>query len=89
MKQKLIFSISIVSMALYFGFTSQNNVNKQELLLNEIEALTNNDNGAAAAYITCYCALMSDSNCAVNNNGSNVCAGGPNIKCWDYNRNCN
>ena len=39
--------------------------------------------------LTCYCALMSDQSCAVNNNGSSVCAGGENVKCWEYNRNCN
>ena len=44
---------------------------------------------ALVPVLTCYCALMSDQSCAVNNNGSSVCAGGENAKCWEYNRNCN
>ena len=47
------------------------------------------DGGEEGEYITCYCALMSSSSCAVNNNGRNKCAGGVNVKCWEYNRNCN
>lgn len=57
-----------------------------------IEALANlegDDPGMGAPYLKCYCALMSDNSCAVNNNGSSVCAGGYNVKCWDYDRNCN
>ena len=56
-------------------------------MLADVEALANGEEGGAN--LTCYCALMSDQNCAVNNNGSSVCAGGENIKCWEYNRNCN
>ena len=57
-----------------------------EFNMNSVEAMADDETGA---YLTCYCAWWSDNNCAVNNNGSSVCAGGYNAHCWDYNRNCN
>lgn len=59
-----------------------------DIILNSLEALAD-DESSSGEHITCYCALASDANCAVNNNGSSKCAGGTNIKCWEYNRNCN
>lgn len=58
-----------------------------EILLDDIEALT--QEGGSGETLNCYCALMSDQSCAVNNNGSSKCATGPNVKCWEYNNNCN
>lgn len=58
-----------------------------DLDLAGIEAIA--DSEPSGTYLTCYCALTSDQNCAVNNMGSSVCAGGNNVHCWDYNRNCN
>ncbi|SHE31908.1 hypothetical protein SAMN05444349_101143 [Bacteroides faecichinchillae] len=58
----------------------------RDVVLNQLDALANDETGD---HITCYCALASDNNCAANNNGSSKCAGGTNIKCWEYDRNCN
>jgi hypothetical protein len=56
------------------------------LLIAHVEGISQGEGGPN---LTCYCALMSDQNCAVNNNGSSVCAGGQNAHCWEYNQNCN
>lgn len=53
----------------------------------EIEALTCEEPGQT---ITCYCAVLEDESCAVNNHTKYVCASGKNtVKCWEYGRNCN
>ncbi len=63
------------------------------LFQNEIEALTREIGdgtiGDGTVILRCYCALLSDHSCAVNNNGSSVCASGVNVTCWSYNNNCN
>ncbi len=77
--------------AAFAGYTAYDQAtmtDAERMLMANLEALTSGDEGGGA-YIKCYCALMSDANCAVNNNGSSVCAGGENIECWNYDRNCN
>lgn len=59
-----------------------------EVLLDDIEALAEQESGSTEN-LNCYCVLLSDQSCAVNNNGSSKCATGPNVKCWEYNNNCN
>jgi hypothetical protein len=73
--------------AVNVNLNSQSDNLLSDISLANVEALA--QEGGGGAYLTCYCALMSDANCAVNNNGSSVCAGGENIQCWNYNRNCN
>lgn len=52
----------------------------------EIEALTCEEPGET---ITCYCALLTDESCAVNNHSKYVCASSKNnVKCWEYDGNC-
>ena len=52
----------------------------------EIEALTSEEPGET---ITCYCALLTDESCAVNNHSKYVCASSKNnVKCWEYDGNC-
>lgn len=58
-----------------------------EILLEDVEALTKES--GSGEIINCYCALMSDQSCAVNNNGSSKCVSGVKAKCWEYNNNCN
>lgn len=92
MKKKIMaFSLLAIAIAVNVFTLNGNNV-IQSLESITIEALANlegDDSGMGAPYLKCYCALMSDNSCAVNNNGSSVCAGGYNVKCWDYDRNCN
>lgn len=53
-----------------------------ELFRNDVEALTwETGDGDIGVIIRCYCALLSDHSCAVNNNGSSVCASGVNVTC--------
>lgn len=92
MKKKILaYSLLAVAITInVFTTTSRNIIQSLDSIV--VEALANSeidDPGMGGAYLKCYCALMSDNSCAVNNNGSSVCAGGYNVKCWDYDRNCN
>ncbi|GAA6368984.1 MAG: hypothetical protein IJ340_10240 [Odoribacter sp.] len=75
-------------MCMYYTFTKTTDHVNGALLLSGVEALTAGETGGGDI-LYCYCALMSDASCAVNNNGSSKCASGVNVKCWEYNNNCN
>ena len=75
-------------MCMYYTFTKTTDHVNGALLLSGVEALTAGETGGGDI-LYCYCALMSDASCAVNNNGSSTCASGVNVKCWEYNNNCN
>jgi hypothetical protein len=94
MKKIILGGIAAVVIAVLAAVNVKLNSQSENLLsdlaLANVEALASGEtSGGGGAYLTCYCSLMSDQNCAVNNNGSSVCAGGENIRCWEYNRNCN
>ncbi|MDE6450988.1 MAG: hypothetical protein K2L23_01615 [Odoribacter sp.] len=74
-------------MCMYYTFIKTTDHIDSALLLSGVEALTEGEVGGDILY--CYCALTSDANCAVNNNGFSKCASGVNVKCWEYNNNCN
>lgn len=82
-------TILLVSLGfMAYSLDKANNYSNDDLLLSEVEALAEQgESGADILY--CYCALMSDSNCAVNNHGSSKCTSGANVKCCEYNNNCN
>ncbi len=83
----LITMIVISLTCMYSVFTNTVNRVDGSLFLSDVEALTAGESGGDILY--CYCALMSDSNCAVNNNGASKCASGVNVRCWEFNNNCN
>ncbi len=44
---------------------------------------------AYATHISCYCDPVQSSICAANTGSQNAsCAGGDNMKCWEYDGNC-
>lgn len=87
MKPRIIIAVSLLVFSIGFNCISyKENDTAKYFGISDIEALAR---GESEEYLKCYCALLTDSNCAVNNNGSSVCAGGNNVKCWEYNRNCN
>ena len=86
---KRIIAVSLFICAIVANLSVDKNENSiLEFCLTTIESLAGTER-AVVPTLTCYCALMSDQSCAVNNNGSSVCAGGENVKCWEYDRNCN
>lgn len=87
-KVTLLTMMTISLICMFYTFTTTTNHIDRSLVLSSVEALTA-DEGGGGDILYCYCALMSDSNCAVNNNGSSKCASGVNVKCWEYNNNCN
>jgi hypothetical protein len=89
MKKYFLCGIALLAIAATTVFNVNLNSQNKNLsvgALANIEALASEEDGTS---LSCYCALMSDSSCAVNNNGSSLCASGVNVKCWEYNRNCN
>ena len=76
----------VLAAAVCTGICSKDLKTNFDLLIAHVEGISRGEGGPN---LTCYCALMSDQNCAVNNNGSSVCAGGTNAHCWEYNQNCN
>ena len=82
----VVMAISFVGMLHTFSDSSKNW--DTSLFLSDVEALTAGESGGGDI-LYCFCALMSDNSCAVNNNGSSKCASGVNVQCWKYNNNCN
>lgn len=88
MKSRIFIALSFLICSIGLNFFSYESDDAASYFkFSNIEALANG--GESTGYIRCYCALMSDNNCAVNNNGSSVCASGDNVKCWEYDGNCN
>ena len=46
-----------------------------------------NPEEGGGVHITCKCTIIGSKVCAANGNGK-TCAGGDNMKCWEYNQNC-
>jgi hypothetical protein len=86
MGKKILFCTLIVASAIVVNLLSSN---KEKKSYNEIftEALA--DGEPSTIDLTCYCALLTDSSCAVNNHSFYACAGGVNVMCANYNSNCN
>ncbi len=88
MKRITLIIVMVASLiCMFYTFAKTNSDVNAALFLSDVEALTAHESGGDILY--CYCALMSDANCATNNNGSSKCASGVNVKCWEYNNNCN
>lgn len=87
-KRFILLGVMLASfIGMCYTFSDSDNEFNDALFLSGVEALTAGESGGVILY--CYCAWMSDHNCAVNNNGSSVCASGVNVECWKYNNNCN
>lgn len=88
MNLKKIFAFGFLSLSIGLSiYSHQDQTIQFEFGMDAIEALASGED--EGDHLTCYCALMSDNNCAVNNNGSSKCASGNNVRCWEYDRNCN
>lgn len=86
MKKLLILYIIIFATAITINVCCSKRANKSynELF---VEALA--DGEKSTVEVSCYCALLSSQNCAVNNHSSYLCAGGPGVMCAEYDTNCN
>ena len=72
----LITMIVISLTCMYSVFTNTVNRVDGSLFLSDVEALTAGESGGDILY-------------AVNNNGASKCASGVNVRCWEFNNNCN
>jgi hypothetical protein len=93
MNRKMIsLAVVITAVMMVSGFNISRSMNNStpvsDMTLENVEALAQNED-PGQVILKCYCALMSDASCAVNNNRSSVCASGVNVKCREYNNNCN
>lgn len=86
MQKKILLLCSLIAIVFSMAVTvatSSNNSLKESLI--PTEALAQGESGIM---LVCKCSRITKQNCATNNWGAN-CAGGVNIRCWDYNLNCN
>lgn len=83
-----LFATFVATMACTIGsFANYKSSSSYALLNSDIEALSNPESGQGGTSLTCHCSLINDESCAVDNWGR-TCATGVNVKCWEYDNNC-
>ena len=86
MRKKILLLCSLSAIVISLAITvvtSSNNSFKECLVPTEVLA-----QGESGIMLICKCSKTTKQNCATNNWGTE-CAGGMNVRCWDYNLNCN
>lgn len=80
----LLCSLSAIVISLAITVVTSSNKSLKECLI-PTEVLAQGESGIM---LVCRCSKTTNQNCATNNWGD-PCAGGENVRCWDYNLNCN